>query len=356
MKLNAIMGAVKQFLLSALIVISAASCVHQWPEPAETGVVLNLVFDTALPQGPVHDVGTRASSHDAEDYDVRYVIEAYKYVSGGTFDDDTPYARFVLTKDDVTNLDESFTLTIMEGTYRFSVWADYVDAGTETDKFYNADRFKYIKLYGKDEGIRHEGNNDFRDAFIGSTDVEVIRFGGNHPPVSATIRMARPLSKVVFIATDLDNWKTKVLMNMYEMAIQGTKPGESLPTIEDIDLDQYTVKIHYPQYMPNAFNISTDRTTWSDANVTFESKLTQLSSSEASMGFDYVFANNNDANVVMAVSLHDKDGTQLSRSYDITVPLERGKVTTVKGSFLLEESDGGVSINPDFDGEFNIVI
>ena len=109
-------------------------------------------------------------------------------------------------------------------------------------------------------------------------------------------------------------------------------------------------------YMPNAFNMIADRTTWSDVNVTFESQIIQLSDTEASLGFDYVFANAQDANAVMAVSLYDKNGNQLSRTRDITIPLERGKVTTVIGSFLLEESDGGVSINPDFDGEFNIEI
>jgi hypothetical protein len=29
-------------------------------------------------------------------------------------------------------------------------------------------------------------------------------------------------------------------------------------------------------------------------------------------------------------------------------------LTTIKGNFLIQESSGGVSINPDFDGEFNI--
>jgi hypothetical protein len=244
----------------------------------------------------------------------------------------------------------------MEGEYRFMVWTDYVKQGSEQDHFYNADRFKYIKLYGSEEGVPHVGNSDYRDAFAGVLDVDVIRFGGNHPPVEATIKMARPLSKVVFITNDLDDWKTKVLTNMYESALQSGKPGDEIVLPNEIDLSQYTVKIHYPQWMPNAFNMDSDHTAWSDFNVSFESQIVPLSDTEASLGFDYVFANISDANVVMAVSLYDKNGTQLARSLDITVPLERGKVTTVTGSFLLEESDGGVSINPDFDGEFNIVI
>ena len=344
---------IRRIIIAAALLMSVVSCVHQWPEPADTQVVLHLVYETELPQGPVLDVSTRAEQADQE-YDMRYIIEAYRR-KGNSYED-TPYKRFVFWEDQIQNPDKSFTLTILEGDYRFSVWSDYVLQDSQEDHHYNADSFKYIKLYGREDGRKHVGNDDRRDAFIGTTEVEVIRFGGGHPPVEATIDMARPLSKVVFITTDLEDWKTKVLTNMYENAIQNAKPGTNVEFNGEVDLSQYTVKIHYPQYMPNAFNIMTDRTTWSDFNVSFESKMIQLSETEAAMGFDYVFANRNEANVVMAVSLYDKTGTQLARSYDITVPLERGKVTTVKGSFLLEESDGGVSINPDFDGEFNIVI
>ena len=350
----------KKIFFMVLALAALSSCVHYWPEPAVTQVVINLEYATELPQGPSLDVSTRAGVESratelSGQWDMRYVIHAYKLSGAGAIGD-TPYETFVFTQDDIENPNKTFTLDIMEGEYRFMVWSDYVKQGSTEDYFYNADSFKYIKLYGREDGVPHVGNSDLRDAFTGSLDIDVIRFGGGHPPVEATIKMARPLSKVVFITNDLDDWKTKVLTNMYESALQGGKPGDEIVLPKEVDLSQYTVKIHYPQYMPNAFNIVTDRTTWSDFNVSFTSQLIQLSDTEAAMGFDYVFANSSDANVVMAVSLYDKSGTQLARSYDITVPLERGKVTTVTGSFLLEESDGGVSINPDFDGEFNIVI
>ena len=350
MKLRSIINAA----LAALFAITSASCVHQWPEPADTQVVLHLDVDTDIAQGPVLDMTTR--SEEATDmYDMRYIIHAFKKIGNNSYED-TPYAVFVLSKDDFSDPDLTANLTIMEGSYRFSVWSDYVPQGSLEDHYYNADSFKYIRLYGRDDGRRHVGNDDFRDAYLGSTEVDVIRYGGSHPPVSATIHLSRPLSKVVFITNDLEDWKTKVITNHYQSALQNAKPGDVVVPMQDVDLSQYIVKIHYPQYMPNAFNMMTDRTTWSDVNVSFESAIIALSDTEAALGFDYVFANANDANVVMAVSLFDRSGTQLARSKDITVPLERGKVTTVVGSFLLEESDGGVAINPDFDGEFNIVI
>lgn len=344
-----------RFILSLAFVASiSASCVHQWPEKAEADFVLSLEFPGEMPQGPTYDIGTRVSEN-ADDYGFRYVIEAYEKLADGSYNESEPYARFEFTSDEARNHDRSFSLRLMEGEYRFRVWADYTDSETSQPKFYNADNFRYIKLFGRDEKIPHEGNNDFRDAFTGWVDAEIIRFGGVHEPSSATIEMYRPLSKVVFITTDLNDWITKVITNRMEMMSQS---GQNNVTIDptSVKLEDYFVKIHYPQYMPNAFNLSTDRTAWSDVNVSFESKLIKMSETEAAMGFDYVFANKEEPKVVMAVSLHSNDGTQLARSIDITVPLERGKVTTVKGSFLLEESDGGVSINPDFDGEFNIVL
>ena len=340
--------------LAAAIVVLTASCVHQWPEKAEAAFVLTLEFPGEMPQGPTHDISTRASQY-AEDYDTRYVIEAYERLSDGSYNESMAYARFEFTKDEVRELDNTFKLMIMEGEYRFRAWVDYIDKTTGEPAFYNADNFRYIKLFGRDEKKPHVGNNDFRDAFTGCVDAEIIRFGGIHAPSSANIKMYRPLSKDVFITNDLDDWITKVVVNQMEMLSQS---GQANVTIDpaSIKLEDYDVKIIYPQYMPNAFNLSTDRTAWSDVNVSFMSKMIKLSDTEAALGFDYVFANETDPKVVMAVSLHSKDGTQLARSIDVTVPLERGKVTTVTGSFLLEESDGGVSINPDFDGEFNIVL
>ena len=340
----------RRLIAIVVYLLTAVSCVHQFPVPAPAPLVLSLVFDKGLAQGPVVDLTTR-SSEASEFYDIRYVIHAFEKIGNNKYSD-TPYAQFVFSEDDITNLDNTLTLFIMEGEYRIMIWADYVVQGSVEDLYYNPSDFKFVKLYGRDEGKDHVGNTDFRDAFIGSVDVDVVRFASHFPPVSATVDMSRPMSKVVFITNDLLEWKIKVLTSeKYNTAF-----GEQTSKPSNVNFDDYIMKIHYPQYMPNAFNVHSDRTTWSDANVSFSSRLIPMSESEASIGFDYVFANAKDANVVMAISLWDKKGNQLSRSHDITVPLDRGKVTTVRGSFLLEDSDGGVSINPDFEGEFNIVI
>lgn len=339
----------------AFITLIATGCVHEWPVPVPADTIIKLKFSRELPQGPQQEWDTRAGNPDS--HDMRYTMELYAELSEGKYDESAPYAKYVFSKADINEIDTAITINIMEGKYLCRVWADYVDNGSIEDKYYNPSNFEYIKLLGRDEKVQHSGNNDYRDAFMGTQEIEVIKFGGNRPLSEATIEMTRPLSKVVFITTDLRNWKTKVLTNLYEALLQGIKSGEEidmsmLPT--DVDLNEYIVKIHYPLYMPNSFNMVDDELPWSDQGVSFESKLIQLNDDEASMGFDYVFARKDDPKVDMMVSLHTLDGVEIARSNIIPVTLERGKVTTVKGSFLLNKSDGGVSINPDFDGEFNI--
>ena len=90
--------------------------------------------------------------------------------------------------------------------------------------------------------------------------------------------------------------------------------------------------------------------------VRFESTNQAVDEHEEGLGFDYVFVNGKESSVMVTVALLDEDGTQLSRSNQIEVPLKRSMLTVVKGSFLIQETGGGVAIDPDFEGEFNIVL
>ena len=47
---------------------------------------------------------------------------------------------------------------------------------------------------------------------------------------------------------------------------------------------------------------------------------------------------------------------QIALTEPIDVSLRRSHHTILKGSFLMEETSGGIKINPDFDGNHNIVI
>ena len=365
---------------AACALLCVTSCaVHEWPEPSPADVIVNLDFDTQLPQYKVlNEEGTRAS-HDGRDYDIRYTIAAYRLLQDGSYAEE-PFLLKVFSKDEIEELNASFRFSIDEGSYRFYVWTDFVLAGTRSDYFYNTTSFRRISLQGT-----HEGNNDFRDAFSGSADLKVIRRGSKETPSTVTVQMRRPLAKFEFITTDLQEFITKTIEAMIrkEEAEAAAKAGETkseggdnpediTPTESDtktdgdtktgdtktpvVDLEKYTVVFFYSGYMPNAYNMMEGKPCDSATGVKFSSAISTIDNHDARLGFDYVFVNGEESSVMVTVALYDEEGTQLSISRQIEVPIKRSMLTTVRGSFLMQNTGGGVAIDPGFEDEFNIYI
>ena len=112
---------------------------------------------------------------------------------------------------------------------------------------------------------------------------------------------------------------------------------------------------YYVGFMPNTYSMHTDKPVDSSTGVMFESTLKKLSESEASIGFDYVFVNGKESAVTVQIGIYDNEGTQLSLTEPIEVPLKRSQHTVMTSMFLMSEASGGVTINPDFDGEHNLI-
>lgn len=343
--------------LAACALLCITSCaVHEWPEPSPADVIVNLDFDTQLPQYKVlNEEGTRAS-RDGRDYDIRYTIVAYRLLQDGSYAEE-PFLLKVFSKDEIEELDATFRFSIDEGSYRFYVWTDFVLAGTQSDYFYNTTNFRRISLQGT-----HEGNNDFRDAFSGSADLKVIRRGSRETPSTVTVQMRRPLAKFEFITTDLQEFITKTIEAMIrkEEAEAAAKAGETKSDGDTktpvVDLEKYTVVFFYSGYMPNAYNMMEGKPCDSATGVKFSSAISAIDNHDARLGFDYVFVNGEESSVMVTVALYDEEGTQLSISRQIEVPIKRSMLTTVRGSFLMQNTGGGVAIDPGFEDEFNIYI
>lgn len=334
---------------AATIVLSSCE-VHEWPTPQPTDIILNFDFDTDMPLYMVLNIGDTRSSLDGNDYEARYTVEAYPLSTDGTCAD-SPSGRYTFTKTDITELNHSVKLSIDEGYYRFYVWTDFVKKGTAADFLYNTTNFRDIRLQGK-----HEGNNDYRDAFIGETELVVRRGSSTDTPPTATVPMSRPLAKFEFISTDLQEFITKAMKELAKKAAGQTEVKETNEETPTIDLSKYKVVFYYSGYMPCAFNIMDDKPCDSMTGVSFESTINAVDEHDARLGFDYVFVNGKESSVMVTVALLDEDGTQLSRSNQIEVPLKRSMLTVVKGSFLMQDTGGGVAIDPEFEGEFNIVL
>lgn len=174
-------------------------------------------------------------------------------------------------------------------------------------------------------------------------------------PDTLDVAMQRPLAKFEFVTNDvvefIDKESTRIASKAY-----GNKPAsaDDTPT-RAVNIEDYKVRFYYVGFMPHAYSMYTDKPVDSSTGVMFESSLKKLSDSEASMGFDYVFVNGRKSAVTVQIGIYDNGGTQLSLTEPIEVPLKRNHHTIMTGMFLMSEASGGVTINPDFDGDHNLI-
>lgn len=340
----------RDWLLSSLLPLSllAACDVHEFPDqsPVPTApVVLDLSFDGEMPLHQVVEIATRASENP-DDYDLRYTVGVYRAAEDGTFGR-KELTRLTVTKDDVSDPDLRIETRLEEGSYRFIVWTDHVDAGSQTHKFFNTDNFAEIGVMT--DG--YTGTLEFRDAFRGVADATVQ---GGESPCVIPVRMERPQARYRFVSTDLVEFMTRV---QTRRSSQKTGAGSgAVPTDEEtrsIDLNDFHVVIRYAGYMPSAFNLFTDRTADAATGIQFESRITKQSDAEADLGFDYVLVNDDEeSSIRVALEIYDRDGTRLSATDPFDIPLKRGKETLVRGKFLTSEASGGIGISPGFDGDW----
>ncbi len=332
----------------ALVLLSLSACnVHEWPEAeAKAQIKLNFDFNTDIDEYLTIYADQGRASRSPEDYDVRYVVKAHLYVNDEDYIEE-PYAQWTFTRDDVDDLNTSTTIELEPAKYKIMVWTDFVPQGTAEDKFYNPSKFNHINMTAE-----YDGNNDFRDAFMGVQDLEVdfSNLSYNNQ-LESTVIMNRPLAKYYFVTTDVEEFASRYFE-------QHSTKGDPSAIIgpDQIDYSKLRIKFNYTGYLPCVFNMHTNRPIDSMTGVTFESDITDISGNEATLGFDYILVNGRESSVAVSVALIDTDGTVISMSSTINVPLVRGKYTIVKGKFFTQNEQSGVGINPDFDGDHNIII
>lgn len=371
----------RKFRLHILLLVSVislsgvmTSCIHEFPsESTPAKVDITLSFNTEMPyfrtlsfpeqtganQNYTDDPENKPEYFDAikpdwqtgaENYRIRYVAEAYRVLPSGKAST-YPEQRYIGYDDDATVWDDyHFSMVLPEGPYEIRAWADYISKDSDDHLYYDVTTFSGIVLNHKNG---HHGNTDFRDAHSGRSRVEVIRYPQHLDPVRTEVQMSRPMGKYVFVTSDLHEFATKVLMNKAVAVDPSKSPVES----PDFNIDDYTLTIRCQQWLPTSYSMNTDKANDSQVNVQFKSGLKAIDGHHAIMGFDYVLADGNDkvTKVVLDIILQDKEGTVLASHGGVYVHLKRSKMTLVEGNFLIQESDGGVSIDPGFNGPDIIV-
>ena len=322
--------------LITLFALLFSSChVHEWPKGGMEAFKLNLDFSTAFeridyPYGESKADGrSRYYSIELTEGVISYTVKAFPLVDGNV--DRNIYLEFNFMRDIKQGFNASFDLNLDPGEYTVMVFAQLAKSA-EGPFYYDDSNFWSIKLQGE-----YEGDTNYRDAFRGLSSIVV---GESN---TATMQMTRPLAKYEFISTDLAEFFTK------EEARVKSKGLETRNSLED-----YDVVFYYIGYTPTAYNLPEDRNVDSKTGLTFTSVPEVLTEDEVSLGFDYVFCSTTETHVTLQIALYDREsGERVSLSQQIRIPLMRSFDTIVTGSFLFENADSGIGVNPDFAGEYN---
>jgi len=345
-------------IIVCLLLLSVSACdVHEWPEAPETVPFhLRLNYETMITEwNHIYDGSEVIEQGYGKTYDnhlrnglIRYVIRVYP-LSEKRRAVENHIEELVFTRNISDGYDHGVTLDLPAGSYSIMVWSDLVRSSEESH-FYDASDFGEIRLQGD-----HIGNTDYKDAFRGIGGIDLVSDIVEHDPDTLDITMQRPLAKFEFITNDvlefIDNEITRIASKT-----NGNKSesADDIPT-KAINIEDYKVVFYYVGFMPDAYSMYTDKPVDSSTEVMFESTLKKITESEATIGFDYVFVNGKESALSAQIAIFDNEGTQLSLTEPIEVPLKRSHHTIMKGRLLMSDASGGVTINPDFDGDHNLI-
>lgn len=355
-----ILGTVKNLkyiLLIIIIGIHNACDVHEWPETPELiELHLRLNYEMDMTKwehlydgAEVIEQGYGETYSNHRDYGkIRYIVRTYP-LSEKMRTASNYTQEFVFTKDISEGYDHEATLHLLPGNYNIMVWSDLVQKSGDSH-FHDATNFAEIKLQGD-----HKGNNDYRDAFRGSNNITLEADIMEYIPHTLDIKMQRPLAKFEFITNDVIDFIDKESIRVASKANEKKDAAASHTPTRTANIEDYKVVFYYVGFMPKVYSINTDKPVDSSTGVMFETTLKKLSESEATLGFDYVFVNGKESAVTIQIGIFDNEGTQLSLTKPIEVPLKRSHHTLLTGTFLMLDALGGVTINPTFEDDYNLI-
>ncbi len=331
-------------LMAAVLTVLVSCDVHEFPEtPTHVTTWLHLRFSTAMPQlektvgmqSPAKIAATTCLTQG----EMRYTVRLYPTGKESVADADAGYKEYVFTRDVADGYDADLKIDAPVGQYTVAVWADLDSEHGGQHAFYSAADFHEIVL-----NRPHTGNTDYRDAFRGTATLSIAPdCRDDETTAEATIEMERPLAKFEFVTNDVTTFLKKQTQKALASATR-------MPALDD-----YRLVFYYYGFMPCSFNLFTDKPVDSATGVSFSGRITQLNSNEASLGFDYVFVNHLATEVTVQMAIYDTNGTLLSTSAPINVPLKRSHHTIVRGAFLTQNTTDGIGIKADYDGEYNLI-
>lgn len=307
----------KKIFLSILAIaglMTATSCQKELV-PATRGGEVEFSITVGVPGG----ITTYASEDGGatnvlrDTYDQRFILEVY--------DGDNCAYREVKTVEIGKKV--SFDMRLLAKVYKFALWADFVENGTDNDNLYDTEsglgsvRIKSDRAAGKEEA----------DAYCYSEDVDL-----SEGSLSRSFTLRRPFGKIRLVSTDA--------------AVNGT--GDYVPESSAVT---YGTEIMVPAGYDVLTGEASDEKVAAGSYAFEPYKETVTVGGEDKgelyiLGVDYILASESSTYVSFDVQV-DGNGTKSVTN----IPVSANKLTTVIGNFYTNEGGIDVIVDDEFDGD-----
>ena len=332
----------KKLLSILALALCFVACQNEGVENATNGDLANVVLTVDAPELDAtradSDANTGKNSafgaidffndDDWANFDLRYILEVYDANDKGT---GAPIYRERLVECVDKYQPVTFDLRLVPNReYKFVVFADFVEQGSDKDLYYDTTDFSNITAKTNVEGWN--AMNEVRDAYFVSENVEVST------SLTKTLTLTRPFGKVRVIATDLDYIA-----------------GYSTPGYVEVT---YHTEALYKSF--NAINGQLNATQLAGNELVygFEVKknapYTEGYDAEAknqTLFADYLFAREGQQmpiNFKMAV-YESKGGRMIKETdFNTQIPVQRNYLTTIVGDILTTQANITIVVNDDF--------
>lgn len=280
-----------------------------------SNVILNLNF----PSPTLPDFQSLKKNRAAGELQLRAVVEAYQK--------DTRTLRKEVFVTPTSEGVYTCELQLIPGDYDLRIWADYTDDKSK-DNHYVTTNLESVKILSTDQ---YRANTDTRDAF---TQVQAITVGNKDQ--STDITMHRPLAKYRLVATDVKKYNDLRVSRGY-------------PAMEDLQ-----ISIAYEGFFPCAYNVKTQKPSDSVGGYGYASALSEQGEDDVTVGKDFILVNGDQSFVTVTILFKDADGKTISGIKGVKIDYRAGQLTTVSGEFLTAGIGGGVQIDTEWSGDYDV--
>lgn len=240
--------------------------------------------------------------------------------------------------------DVKLSVSLPSGEYKVVMWQDCIDKYGEP--FYNTSSLDAVLIRDAESYV---GCTDLKDASWNITELSIPHTDEWNVNIDYNVNLERPVSKITFLSTD-----GPIFMQRCTEYLRA-KSSYSSTLAHDHVRERVSLRFTYEGYILSRFDATIGEFRNSALGYGFDGVLEETDKpTDLFIGSDYVFVNEDESVVWLKLTVIDNlDGSIIEQTDRIRVPLKKGEETVVTGDILTMYWGQGVSIDPQFSGEFD---